>query len=69
MALIGSAFNPDIKGWTSSSKYACISVTKYSCGLFSTLDYSSIIHFRRRFAYSARPACLSCASTGARSAD
>jgi hypothetical protein len=55
MALIGSAFNPDIKGWTSSSKYACISVTKYSCGLFSTLDYSSIIHFRRRFAYSRTP--------------
>ena len=43
------------KGWTSSSIYACISVTKYSCGLFSTLDYSSIIHFRRRFAYSRTP--------------
>jgi hypothetical protein len=28
---------------------------RLSCGSFSTLDYSSIIHFRRRFAYRRTP--------------
>ena len=43
------------KGWTSSSGYAFISVTTYLRVVRPSLDYSSVIHFRRRFAYSRTP--------------